>query len=163
MLFINYINDVPSVVKHCKIQLYADDTLLYVSSSFISDIEFMLSEDLKHVIEWLNNNFLYLNYGKTKVMFTGTHQRLALFDSVTVGTGDTVLSRVYLKYLGVMLDPYLSWNDHIDYIGRKISAKLGMLRKALKVIPRESCLTLNIAMKLPVFEYFAVVYMVLLQ
>ena len=118
----------------------------------------MSSEDLKHIIEWLNNNFLYLNYGKTKVMFTGTHHRLALVDSVTVRTGDTVLSRVYLKYLGVMLDPYPSWNDHIDYIGRKISAKLGMLRKALKVIPRESCLTLNIAMKLPVFEYFAVVW-----
>ena len=36
--------------KHCKIQLYTDDTLLYVSSSSISDIESMLSEDLKHVI-----------------------------------------------------------------------------------------------------------------
>ena len=41
-----------------------------------------------------------------------------------------------LKYLGVLLDPYLSWNDHIDYIGRKISATLGMLRKVRKVIPR---------------------------
>ena len=39
LLFIIYINDVPSVVKHCKIQLYADDTLLYVSSSSITDIE----------------------------------------------------------------------------------------------------------------------------
>ena len=37
LLFIIYINDVPSAVKHCKIQLYADDTLLYVSSSSISD------------------------------------------------------------------------------------------------------------------------------
>ena len=83
----------------------------------------MLSEDLKHIIEWLNNNFLYLNYSKTKVMLTGTHQMLALVNSFTVRAGDTVLSRVYL---GVMLDPYLSWNDHIDYIGRKISAKLGM-------------------------------------
>ena len=100
----------------------------------------MPSEDLKHIIEWFNNNFLYLNYSKTKVMLTGTHQRLALVNSFTVRAGDTVPSRVYLKYLGVMLDPYLSWNDHIDYIGRKISAKL---RKARKVIPRESCLTLN--------------------
>ena len=91
-------------------------------------------------------------------MLTGTHQRLALVDSFTVRVGDTVLSRVYLKYLGVMLDLYLSWNDHIDYIGRKISAKLGMLQKALKFIPRESCLTLNNAMKLPVFDYFAVVW-----
>ena len=80
-------------------------------------------------------------------------------NSVTVRAGDTVLSRVYqFKYLGVMLDPYLTWNDHTDYIGRKISAKLGMLRKARKVIPRESCLTLCNAMILPVFDYCAVVW-----
>ena len=46
LLFIIYTNDVPSVVKHCKIQLYADDTLLHVSSSSITDIESMLSEDV---------------------------------------------------------------------------------------------------------------------
>ena len=47
---------------------------------------------------WLNNNFLYYNYRKTKVMLTGTHQRLALVDSFTVR-----LSRVYqFKYLGVI-------------------------------------------------------------
>ena len=78
------------MVKHCKVQLYADDTLIYVdvSSSSISDIESELSEYLKRVIEWRN--------------------------------------------------------DHIDYIGRKISVKLGILRKASKVIQRESCLTLFI-------------------
>ena len=73
LLFIIYINDLPSVVPHCKIQLYADDTLLYVSSSSVTDIEFMLSEDLRHIIEWLNNNFVYLNYSKTKIMLSGTH------------------------------------------------------------------------------------------
>ena len=57
-----------------------------------------------------------------------------------------------------MPDPYLTWNDHIDYIGRKISAKLGLPRKARKVIPRESCLTLCNAMILPVFDYYAVVW-----
>ena len=100
----------------------------------------MLSEDVKHIIEWLNNNFLYLNYSKTKVMLTGRHERFALVDSFTVRAGDTVLSRVYqFKYLGVMLNPYPSWNDHIDYIGYKISAKLDILNKAHQVIPRESC------------------------
>ena len=40
---------------------------------------------------------------------TGTHQRLALVDSFTVRAGDTVLSQVYqFKYLGIILDPYLS-------------------------------------------------------
>ena len=133
----------------------ADDTLLYVSSSSITDIESMSSDDLKHIIEWLNNNFLYLHYSKAKVMFTGTHQRLAVVDSFTVRAGDTVLSRVYRRYARSI--PLVESNDHIDYIGRKISAKLGMLRKARKVIPRQSCLTLNNAMKLPVFDYCAVV------
>ena len=32
LLFIIYINDMPNIVKHCKILLYADDTLLYYSS-----------------------------------------------------------------------------------------------------------------------------------
>ena len=141
-------------MSHCKIQLYADDTLLYASSSSVTDIEFMLSEDLKHIIEWLNENFLYLNYSKTKIMLTGTHQRLARVDNFTVKAKDTVLSRVYqsVKYLGVVLDPCLSWNDHVDYIGRKVSARLGMLRRARKVISRESCLTLYNAMVLPIFD-----------
>ena len=39
-----------------------------------------------------------------------------------------------------------------------MSAKLDMLRKVRKVIPRESCLTLNNAVKLPVFDYWAVVW-----
>ena len=90
---------------------------------------------------------------------TGTHQRLALVDSFTVRAGDTVLSRAYqFKYLGIILDPYLSRNDYIDYIGRKISAKLGMLRKVRKVIPSESCSTLYNAMILLVFDYCAVVW-----
>ena len=159
LLFIIYINDLPSVVSHCKIQLYADDTLLYVSSSSVTDIEFMLSEDLKHIIEWLNNNFLYLNYSKTKRMLSGTHQRLASIDTFLVKAKDTVLSRVYqFKYLRVILDPSFSWNDHVDYIGRKVSMRLGMLHRARKVIPRESCITLYNAMILPIFDYCAVIW-----
>ena len=61
-------------------------------------------------MNWLNNNFLSLNFSKTKVTLTGTHQGLAVVDSFTVRAGDTVLSRAYqFKYLSVMLDPYLSW------------------------------------------------------
>ena len=112
-----------SVLEHCKIQLYADDTLLYVSSSSNSDIESMLHEDLKHIIEWLNNNFLYLNYRKTKVMLTGTHQRLAPVDGSTVRALDTVLSRVYeFKYLGVMLDPYQSRQHRPQNIDKALHA-----------------------------------------
>ena len=46
----------------------------------------------------------------------------------------------------------------MDYIGRKVSARLGMLRRARKVISRESCITLYNAMVLPIFDYCATIW-----
>ncbi len=92
-------------------------------------------------------------------MLIGTHQRLAKVDSFNIEAQDTKLDRVYkFKYLGVMFDSCLSWNDHIDYISAKISSRLGMLRKARKIIPRETCVTLYDAMILPLFDYCSAVW-----
>ena len=35
LLFIMYINDLPTVTKYCKVHLYADDTLLFFESSSV--------------------------------------------------------------------------------------------------------------------------------
>jgi hypothetical protein len=83
-------------------------------------------------------------------MLVGTHQRLAKISSFQIMARDTTLERVYkYKYLGVVLDPCLSWNDHIDFLTNKISSRLGMLRKARRILPRETCITLYNAMILP--------------
>ena len=121
LLFIIYINDLSSVVKYCHVQLYADDTLLCVSSLTVNVIESKLSEDMERIITWLSGNCLFLNYEKTKVMLVGTHQRLCKVTNFTVTVMDTdnqqiTLERVYVfKYLGVILDPSLTWSDYIDY------------------------------------------------
>ena len=56
-----------------------------------------------------------------------------------------------------MLDPCLSWNDHIDLISTKISSRLGMLREAGRVIPREACITLYDIMIFLLFDYCSAV------
>ena len=100
-----------------------------------------------------------LNHSKTKVMLMGTHQKLSSVQSFTVSVNDKDLERVYIfKYLGVILDPCLTWNEHIEHIGNKISSRLGMLRRARKVIPKEACITLFNAMVLPLFDYCCVVW-----
>ena len=159
LLFIMYINDLPSVTKYCKVHLYADDTLLFFESSSVQAIEAALSQDLDHVVGWLNQNYLMLNHSKTKVMLLGTHQKLSSVQSFAVSVNDADLERVYkFKYMGVFLDPCLNWNEHIDHIGNKISSRLGMLRRARKVIPKEACITLFNAMVLPLFDYCCVVW-----
>ena len=58
-------------------------------------------------------------------LLIGTHQRLAPVRDFTVHGNGRVL-----KYLGVVLDQNLSWKEHVEYIGKKISSHSGMLRKA---------------------------------
>ena len=53
-------------------------------------------------------------------MLMGTSQRLNQVSSFAVAINNATLERVYkLKYLGVTLDPNLSWNEHIDVLGNK--------------------------------------------
>ena len=57
-----------------------------------------------------------------------------------------------------MLDPCLSWNDLIELISTKTSSRLGMLRKARRVIPREACITLYDTMIVPLLDYCSAVW-----
>ena len=86
LLFIIYVNDLLSVTKYCKFHLYAVNTLLFFESSSVQAIEAALSQDLDHVVGWLNQNYLMLNHLKTKVMLMGTHQKLSSVQSRTTLT-----------------------------------------------------------------------------
>ena len=105
-----YINDLPAIVKHCSIQPYADDNLLYFSSKCVDTIETKLLKDLEQMISWLSSNYLFLNYKKSKIMLIGTIQQLSSTASFAIkANNDKVFERVYsFKYLGVVLDPCLS-------------------------------------------------------
>ena len=97
-------------------------TLLFYSGSFIEEIESYQLADLSNIISWLGNNYLFLNC-KTKVMLVGIHQRLSGVTCCNVSAFYKTFRRVYqFKYVGIMLDPGLSWSNHIDHIVSKISA-----------------------------------------
>ena len=92
-------------------------------------------------------------------MLVGSQQKLVRVTDFCITARNKTLGRVYeFKYLGVMLDPCLSWNDHIGLSSTKISSRLGMLRKARRVIPREACITLYDTMILRFFYYCSAVW-----
>ena len=92
-------------------------------------------------------------------MLVGTHQRTAEADDLVKEISNTRLERVNkFKYLGVLLDNTLSWKDHIEYIGNKISSRLGVLRRARKVVPKPSCQMLCNTLAIPLFDYCSPVW-----
>ena len=68
-------------------------------------------------------------------MLVGTHRRTAEADELVIEISNTGLERVNkFKHLGVLLDNTLSWKDHVEYIDNKISSRLGILRRARKIL-----------------------------
>ena len=117
--------------------------LIYFASNSVSEIQTQLTADLINVIGWLDTNFLILNLDQTKIMLVGTHHKLAEAENLVIDVNNTRLEMVNnFKYLGVLLDRTLSWKDHVEYIGNKISSEIGMLRRARKVLPKATCLML---------------------
>ena len=53
LLFILHVNDLPEAVSECSILMYADDTVLFYSSSQVSTIEMKLNEELLKIERWL--------------------------------------------------------------------------------------------------------------
>ena len=153
-----------SKILSCSV--YVDDTLLCVSGPTVNVVESKLSEDMERIITWLiNGNYLFLNYEKTKVMLVGTHQRCVKSQTSLSEWWTLIINRLFsrsrvhvFKYLGVILDPSLTWNDHIDYIVKKISSRSGLLRKARKILPKQACVIMYNAMILPLFYYCCVIW-----
>ena len=50
LLFLVYLNDLPTTVPHCSVSLYAVNAVLYCYSSPIKDLENVFNEDLSRKV-----------------------------------------------------------------------------------------------------------------
>ena len=80
LLFIIYMNDLPSYIKEAEITMYADDTSLYIK--LLELLKSYQKSSYQHLLkyEWLKMNKLVLNVLKSEFIIIGTSQRLNIFD-----------------------------------------------------------------------------------
>lgn len=64
-----------------------------------------------------------------------------------------------MKYLGVILDEHLTFDEHINYILTKASKKLGILRRARDYLNKSTKILLYKSLVLPHIDYCDLVYM----
>ena len=116
LLFSLYINDLPKLLENHKSNLYADDTAITITANNAPDLKKDMENVLDLVSIWFEFNKLSLNCDKTKFMLFGTSQKCARFDleEVTINKNTTVKCDK-MKYLGIVLDPQLSFSKHIAY------------------------------------------------
>lgn len=132
LLFILYINDIEKCLKYCKINLFADDTLLHIITTNVEDGISKMNEDLKNISEWINQNKLKINVDKSKWMIISLKQ---IINVNSVLLNDVKIDRVtFFKYLGVTIDENLKFDIHLTEIKKKISSKVYLLSRLRKKI-----------------------------
>ena len=87
-----------------------------------------LNKDVKSLSQWLKANKLSLNISKTKLIIF--HRNTASIDhSLKLKLDGKKLSPSQsIKYLGVLLDEQLQWNDQIAQVKIKLNHAIGILR-----------------------------------
>ena len=160
LLFSIFINDLPMACPNSHIHMYADDTVIYSSHNNLSQIQRSLQSDFQSIQNWFHNNKLVLNKTKScSMVFGSMYRRPHLLDLNIVYDDGSPLENVKLfKYLGVWIDPELTFKLHIDSVIKKAYGCLGSLYRSI------DCFTLKIRMRLisqlilPIIDYADIVY-----
>ena len=95
------------------------------------EVMISLRIELETVNEWLKPNKLTLNIPKTKYVIFGSKYNLRNKPdlNLTLG-GEKIDQDTEMKYLGVILDDHLTFNQHVQNIHTKPTRKLGIVRRA---------------------------------
>ena len=114
-------------VTSSKMHHFADDTNILFSNENPKLIAKILNKELKLVFEWLCANRL----SKTKTEFIIFRPPKKAFNQriVLKLTGIKIFESPKIKYLGVILDPFLRWNHHINDLTKKLNRAIGMIYK----------------------------------
>ena len=105
-------------------------------------------------------NKLSLNTVKTEFMIIGTSQRLNQLDQSSESTPYIIMidgGVKSIKYLGMIADDKLTWEQHIEYISEKIVRNIGILKRIGNFILQESLLLYHTLVE-PYFRYCSVVW-----
>ena len=159
LLFILNINDYPKCLKHSLVTMYADDTSQSVRDKSIDSLEMKMTEDLQCTIQWMRENKLSLNLSKTQCMLIGSAQKLAKCRELKISVDNLSIETVQsAKLLGVYVDNCLSWKEHINYVSKKISRKIGVLRRLRPFMSNDVLTKVYQSIVFPHFIYCSVVW-----
>ena len=117
LLFLIYINDLPSCLSVGSPRMFADDTNITFVAGTTSELESLINIELQNLNQWLQANRLSLNIAKTEFMIIISRQKQLTNTNnlINIKIENNRIKRVAsAKSLGVTVDERLSWDKHID-------------------------------------------------
>lgn len=133
LLFLLYINDMHRASETLQFLHFADDSTVFVNGRNIADLASTVTNELTKVDKWLCANKLSLNIAKTSyLLFTNMKN----IPDISINIRNIPIKRERkTKFLGVILDDRLNFNDHVEATIKKLSRALGIIYRISCFVP----------------------------
>lgn len=161
LLFLMFINDLPSACNLTTADIFADDTTLSAHDTSLDNVVNVLSSDLQNIRLWCELNHMSINVAKTKSMFvTSKHKsRFVQTFAPPIQFDDNQIScSEEEKLLGVTFDSVLSFNTHIDNVLKKCNSLLYLFSRIKKFLNVQMRKVFFNAYILPHIDYCCIIW-----
>ena len=158
-LFLIYINDFEKATNYFSLRLFADDTSLTATGKDLDVLLQRINSELPAIHEWLCSNRLTLNLSKTKYLVFQPRQKINSNLYPPLKLADQYLEQSYsVKYLGLIIDCFLSWHEHIYHISSKISKSVNIIAKLKPHVTSQSLISIYYALVYPYLTYGCILW-----
>ena len=135
LLFLIYINDIQRATAETVPKLFADDTNAFIAADNLIDLEYKASTCLNDLNVWCLANKLLINLGKTNYTIFSPNKRENPYTIDLCIDNVKIPHTACCKYLGVLIDSNLDWQEHINYIYKKLLKFCGIFYKIRDLLP----------------------------
>ena len=153
IIFLLYVSEFPQYIGNQNCNILADDAMIYSFGNDIKETEANLRSALDSLAPWYRANRLSINTNKSAVMLVGNHYQVHN-TSIFINIHDVPLEQLNVtKYLGVLVDGSLSWENQCDNLCSRIAGKIAVLRR-LRSFVKPNTLKLSYEKTIqPVMDY----------
>ena len=118
-LFVYYINDLPLNID-CKVKIFADDTKAYNVIDTSEQSRLLLQRNIDTLVEWSETWMMKFNSQKCKILHIGKNNPQHKY-YMNDGDGARELDiTIAEKDLGIIIDPNLSFDTHINDVVKNV-------------------------------------------
>ena len=135
ILFLIYMNSLPSQLTDGLLLQYADDTTVICGGVDPAVVQTNMCLQLSLIQHWVLQSRMRINFTKSSVMWFSASSRAAgiLYPLISID-GVELTVTMKQKYLGLIFDCSLSWAHHVAKVCSKMSYYLYLLRTHRHVI-----------------------------